>query len=164
MDYDGQLFAMQDSSAQTVVFVALFFAAFLALVGLAAGLTTMRRMFITADDAVGTDAPAPDVIGRRWVPVARQPPPATHIPHARFVTLVVRNPNDAGMMPLIIELKQWRMVLAVKLHVYYATGYRLAHQRLSRNGERLDDYRHLEDYGWQNGQCVELQLDILVSL
>ena len=68
------------------------------------------------------------------------------------------------MMPLIIELKQWRMVLAVKLHVYYATGCQLALQRLSRRGEHLDDYRRLDEYGWRNGQCVELQLDILVSL
>ena len=163
MDYDGQLFAMQDSSAQTVVFVALFFAAFLALVGLAMVLVTVRRWLVTdAEVAVlSTDQPQPppEVIGR-WVPVAgcaaiRRPY------HARFVTVVVR--NDIGM-PIIIELKEWRMVLAVKLHVYYATGHLLTHQRISHNGERLDDYRQLDDYGWRNGQCVELKVDLLVSL
>ena len=82
--------------------------------------------------------------------------------HARFVTVVVR--NDIVMMPIVIELKQWRMVLAVKLHVCYAAGYLLTHQRLSHQGERLDDFYQLDDYGWHNGQCVELKVDLLVSL
>ena len=76
--------------------------------------------------------------------------------------MVVR--SDFFEMPIVIELKQWRMVLAVKLHVYYATGYLLTHQRLSHQGERLDDFYQLDDYGWHNGQCVEMKLDLLVSL
>ena len=56
------------------------------------------------------------------------------------------------------------MVLAVKLHVYYSTGYLLTHQRLNHEGQRLDDFCQLDDYGWRNGQCVELKMDLLVSL
>ena len=76
--------------------------------------------------------------------------------------MVVR--SDVFEMPIVIELKQWRMLLAVKLHVYYATGHLLSRQRLSHHGERLEDFCQLEDYGWQNGQCVELKVDLLVSL
>ena len=56
------------------------------------------------------------------------------------------------------------MVLAVKLQIYHATGYLLTHQRLSHEGVRLDDFWQLDDYGWHNGQCVELKVDMLVSL
>ena len=129
----------------------------------AVGLVTVRRWLVTnAEVAVlSTDQPQPppEVIGR-WVPVAgcaaRRKPY-----HSRFVTVIVR--NDIGM-PIVIELKEWRMVLAVKLHVYYATGYLLTHQRLSHEGERLDDYCQLDNYGWRNGQCVELKVELLVSL
>ena len=118
---------------------------------------------VTVDDEVAvlsTDQPPPEIVGR-WVPVAGCA--ATRKPyHARYVTVVVR--NEIGMMPIVIELKEWRMVLAVKLHVYYATGYLLTHQRLSHNGERLDDYCQLDDYGWCNGQWVEIRVDFLVSL
>ena len=71
--------------------------------------------------------------------------------------------NDVGM-PIVVELKEWRMLIAVKLHVYYVTGHLLTHQRLSYNGEVLNDWHQLDDYGWYNGQCVELKVDLLVSL
>ena len=107
-----------------------------------------------------TTPPPPAVIGR-WQPVTA--PTALRKPyHARFVTVVVR--NDINELPIVIELKEWRMVLAAKLHVYYATGYLLTHQPRSHEGERLDDFCQLDDYGWRNGQCVELKLDLLVAL
>ena len=164
MDSDSPLFSTEGSILSVLCILFLSVAVFLAVVCLAMVLVTVRR-WLVADDEVAVlsmDQPQlpPEVIGR-LVPVAgcaaRRKPY-----HARFVTVVVR--SDFFEMPIVIELKEWRMVLAVKLHVYYATGNLLTHQRLSPEGERLDDYCQLDDYGWRNGQCVELKVDLLVSL
>ena len=154
---------MDSDRTLSAVYVLFIFAVFLAVVCLAMVLVTVRRWLVTNDDEVAvlsTDQPPPEVIGR-WVPVAGFAATRQRYP-ARFVTVVVR--SDFFEMPIFIELNQWRMVLAVKLPVYYATGYLLTHQRLSHNGDRLDDYCQLDDYGWRNGQCVELKVDLLVSL
>ena len=158
MDSDSSAFSTEGSFLSVLCIVAVF----LAVVCLAMVLVTVRRWLVTVDDEVAvlsTDQPPPEIVGR-WVPVAgcaaRRKPY-----HARYVTVVVR--NDIGM-PIVIELKEWRMILAVKLHVYYVTGHLLTHQRLSYEGERLDDWCQLDDYGWRNGQCVELKVDLLVSL
>ena len=88
-------------------------------------LVTVMRLLVTD----GTDQPPPEVVGR-WAPVSGRA--ATRQRYAaRFVTVVVR--SDVFQMPIVIELKQWRMLLAVKLHVYYATGYLLSRQRLRQN-------------------------------
>ena len=163
MDSNSPLFPTQGSLLSVLYFAAWFFGALAAIVGLAMILVTARYYLGYDDDEVmvlSTKHPPPAVVGR-WQPVTA--PTVHRKPYrARFVTVVVR--NDIGMMPIVIELKQWRMVLAVKLHVYYATGYLLTHQRLSHQGERLDDYCQLDDYGWRNGQCVELKVDLLVAL
>ena len=152
---------MNSEIASSAVYVLLLICAvFLAVVCLAMVLVTVRRWLVTNDEEVAvlsTDQPPPEVVGR-WVPVAGCAATRQRYP-ARFVTVVVR--SEFFEMPIVIELKQWRMVLAVKLHVYYATGYLLSRQRLSHRGERLDDFYQLDDYGWCNGQCVE---DFLVSL
>ena len=133
MDSDSPLFSTEGSLLSVLDFAAWFFGALAAIVGLAMILVTARYYLGYDDDEVmvlSTEHPPPAVVGR-WQPVTA--PTVQRKPyHARFVTVVVR--NDIGMMPIVIELKQWRMVLAVKLHVYYATGYLLTHQRLSREG------------------------------
>ena len=160
MDSESAAFSTEGS----VISVLIIFAVFLAVVALAMVLVTVRRIMVGDDEVavLSTDQPLPppppEVIGN-WVRVdgvAPRRPPAS-----RFVTVVVY--NDVGM-PIVAELKEWRMVLAVKLHVYYATGHLLTHQRLSYNGEVLNDWYQLDDYGWYNGRCVELKVDLLVFL
>ena len=163
MNSDSPLFSTDGSLLSVLCVLSLIVAVFLAVVGLAMVVVNARRWLVTDADEVAvlsTDQPPPEVVGR-WVPVSRRA--ATRQRYAaRFVTVVVR--SEVFEMPIVIELKQWRMLLAVKLHVYYATGYLLSRQRLSHRGEHLDDFCQLEDYGWQNGQCVELKVDLLVSL
>ena len=159
MDSESSVFSTEGSFLSVLCIVAVF----LGVVGLAMVLVTVRRCVVTGSEVavLSTDQPQPppEVIGR-WVPV--HPCAARRRPyHARFVTVVVR--NDIGYLPIVIELKEWRMVLAVKLQIYHATGYLLTHQRLSHEGVRLDDFWQLDDYGWHNGQCVELKVDFLVS-
>ena len=149
MDSDSPLFTTDGSILSVVCVLFLIFAVFLAVVCLAMVLVTGRRWVVTDDDEVAvlsTDQPPPEVVGR-WVPVAGCADMRQRYP-ARFVTVVVR--SDFFEMPIVIELKQWRMVLAVK-------------QRLSHHGERLNDFYQLDDYGWCNGQCVEMRVDFLVS-
>ena len=163
MDSESPQFSTDGSILSVVCVLFLIFAVFTAVVCLAMVLVTVRRWLVTNDDEVAvlsTDQPPPEVVGR-WVPVPGCAATRQRYP-ARFVTVVVR--SDFFEMPIVIELKQWRMLLAVKLHVYYATGYLLSHQRLSHRGERLDDFYQLDDYRWHNGQCVELKVDLLVSL
>ena len=152
------------STEGTVVSVLIIVGVFLAVVGLAMVLVTARRILVVENEVtvLSTDEPLPppppEVIGK-WVRVDGVAP---RVPYgSRFVTVVVY--NDVGM-PIVAEIKEWRTVLAIKLHVYYATGHLLTHQRLSYEGERLDDWCQLDDYGWRNGQCVELKVDLLVSL
>ena len=152
------------STEGTVISVLIIVAVFLAVVGLAMVLVTARRILVVEDEVtvLSTDQPLPppppEVIGN-WVRVDGVAPRRPY--GSRFVTVVVY--NDVGM-PIVAELKEWRMVIAVKLHVYYATGHLLTHQRLSYNGEALYDWYQLDDYGWYNGQCVELKVDLLVSI
>ena len=152
------------STEGSVISVLIIFAVFLAVVGLAMVLVTARRILVVEDEVtvLSTDEPlpppAPEVIGR-WVQVGGCAP---RVPYgSRFVTVIIR--NDVGV-PIVAELKEWRMLIAVKLHVYYATGHLLTHQRLSYNGEVLYDWYQLDDYGWYNGQSVELKVDLLLSL
>ena len=143
------------STEGTVISVLIIVAVFLAVVGLAMVLVTARRILVAGDEVevLSTDEPLPppppDLIGK-WIRVDGLPPRVRY--GSRFVTVVIR--NDVGM-PIVAELKEWRMVLAIKLHVYYATGHLLTHQRLSYNGEVLYDWYQLDDDGWYNGQCVE---------
>ena len=163
MDSDSPLFSTDGSILSVLCVLFLIFAVFTAVVCLAMVLVTVRRWLVTNDDEVAvlsTDQPPPETIGR-WVPVAGCAATRQRYP-ARFVTVVVR--SDFFEMPIVIELKQWRMVLVVKLHIYYATGYLLSRQRLSHRGEHLEDFYQLDDYGWYNGRCVELKVDFLVSL
>ena len=152
------------STEGTVLSVLYIVAIFLAVVALAMVLATVRRILVVADEVevLSTNEPLPppppEVIGN-WVRVDRIVPYVRYA--TRYVTVVVY--NDVGV-PIVAELKQWRMVLAIKLHVYYATGHLLSHQRLTYNGEVLYDWYQLDDYGWYNGQCVELKVDLLVSL
>ena len=160
MDSDSPLFSMQGSLLSVLYLAAWFFGALPAVVGLAMILVTARYCLGYDDDEVtvlSTEPPPPAIVGR-WQQVTA--PPASRKPYrARFVTIVVR--NDISEMPIVIELKEWRLALAVKLHIYHAIGYLLTHQRLS---QRLDDFWQLDDYGWHNGQCVELKVDLLVPL
>ena len=165
MDSDSPLFSTDGSLLSVLGVLFLIVAVFLAVVCLAMVLVTVRRWLVAEDDEVAelsTDQPPPppEVIGR-WVPVAGCAALRKRY-HRRFVTVVVR--SDFFEMPIVIELKQWRMVIAVKLDIYYATGYLLSRQRLNHHGERPDDFYQLDDYGWQNGQCVEMKVDFLVSL
>ena len=159
MDSESAAFSTEGSVKSVLVIFAVFFAVvFLAMV-----LVSVRRWMVTDDDEVAvlsTDQPPPEVVGR-WVPVAGRAATRQRYP-ARWVTVVVR--SELLEMPIVIELKQWRLVLAVKLHVYYATGHLLSRQRLTYRGERLEDFYKLDDYGWQHGQCVEMRVDFLVSL
>ena len=150
-----------DSSFSALYIVFLFVAAFVAVVRLAMVLVTASGYLRSGSEvAVLSTDPPPAVIGR-WRPVTA--PSVLRKPyHARFVTVVVR--NNIGELPIVIELKEWRMVLAEKLHVYYATGYLLTQQILSHEGRRLEEYCQLDDYGWRNGQCVEVKLDLLTYL
>ena len=162
MDSESSAFSTEGSFLSVLCIVAVF----LGVVGLAMVLVTVRRCVVTDSEVevLSTDQPQPlpppEVIGR-WVPVGVMP--VTRRPYrTRFVTVIVR--NNIGMMPIFVELKEWRIVLAIKLHIYYVTGYLLTHQRLTHHGEILDDYCQLDDYGWYNGRCVELKVDFLVSL
>ena len=164
MDSESPLFSTDGSILSVVCVLFLIFAVFTAVVCLAMVLVTVRRWLVTDDDEVAvlsTDQPPPEVVGR-WAPVSGRVATRRRRHAARFVTVVVR--SDVFEMPLVIELKQWRMLLAVKLHIYYSTGYLLSRQRLTHRGERLDDFYQLVDYGWHDGQCVELKVDLLVSL
>ena len=159
MDSESAAFSTEGS----VISVLIILAVFLAVVCLAMVLVTVRRWLVTNDEEVSvlsTDQPPPEVVGR-WMPVAGCAATRRRRP-SRFVMVVVR--SDFFEMPLVIELKQWRLVLAVKLHIYYATGYLLSRQRLIYRGERLEDFYQLDDYGWQNGQSVEMRVEFLVSL
>ena len=160
MDSESIAFS-PEGSVLSVLFIV---ACFLAVVCFAMVLVTATRILVVEGEVevLSTDEPLPppppEVIGR-WVRVDGVAP---RVPYAaRFVTVVVY--NDVGM-PIVAELKEWRMVLTIKLHVYYATGHLLTHQRLSYNGEELYDWYQLDDYGWYNGRCVELKVDLLVSL
>ena len=151
------------STEGTILSVLVIVAAILAVVCLAMFVVNARRILVVDDEVsvLSTNEPLPpppEVIGN-WVRVDGVAPRRPYA--SRFVTVVVY--NDVGM-PIVVELKEWRMLIAVKLHVYYATGHLLTHQRLSYNGEVLYDWYQLDDYGWQNGQCVELKVDLLVSL
>ena len=160
MDSESAAFSTEGS----VISVLIIFAVFLAVVALAMVLVTVRRIMVGDDEVavLSTDQPLPppppEVIGN-WVRVDGVAPRRPHAP--RFVTVVVY--NDVGV-PIVAEIKDWRTVLIIKLHVYYVTGHLMTHQRLSYNGEELYDWYRLDDYGWHNGMCVELKVDLLVFL
>ena len=152
------------STEGTILSVLVIVAAILAVVCLAMFVVNARRILVVDDEVsvLSTNEPLPppppEVIGN-WVRVDGVAPRRPYA--SRFVTVVVY--NDVGM-PIVVQLKEWRMLIAIKLHVYYVTGHLLTHQRLSYNGEVLYDWYQLDDYGWYNGQCVELKVDLLVSL
>ena len=72
--------------------------------------------------------------------------------------------NDMGEMPFVLELKKWRLALAIKLQIYYHTNILLSRQILSYEGRRLDDYKELQDYGFDHGNCAEIKLDVIVAI
>ena len=163
MDSDSPLFSMQDSGVSALIFVAMFFAAFLALVGLAMVLVTARyRICNRNDEAVVLSTNPPRTIVGRWQP-AVAPSAQQNQPYCeRFVTVIVR--NDMGEMPFVLELKKWRLVLAIKLQIYYHTNILLSRKILSYEGRRLDDYKELQDYGFDHGNCAEIKLGVIVAI
>ena len=105
--------------------------------------------------------PPPTVVGR-WQPVAA-PTARQNMPyHERFVTVILR--DNTGELPMVIELKEWRLVLALKLQIYYHSNILLSRQILSYEGMRLDDYTELQDYGFTHGDCAEIKLDVIVAI
>ena len=143
--------------------VCIFLAAFAAVVSIAMVIVMAKAYLCGGAAEVLTEVERTDVqpvtIGR-WRPLVAPAAPLRY--YARYVTIVVR--NNLGEMPMAIELKEWRLVLALKLRIFHETGIRLTDQILHHGGQRLDDYKELQDYGWKNGNSVDVTLDLVVSL